>query len=74
MEKLIITIAPTGNVPTKSMTPHVPVTPEEIAKDLVACYEKGAAVAHIHARDGEGVPYNILTKRFGYLMRRDVPL
>ncbi|MCC5465372.1 3-keto-5-aminohexanoate cleavage protein [Pelosinus baikalensis] len=56
MEKLIITIAPTGNVPTKSMTPHVPVTPEEIAKDLVACYEKGAAVAHIHARDGEGVP------------------
>ncbi len=56
MEKLIITIAPTGNVPTKSMTPHVPVTPEEIANDLVACYGKGASVAHIHARDEEGVP------------------
>lgn len=56
MEKLIITIAPTGNVPTKDMTPHVPVTPAEIAKDVLACYEKGAAVAHIHARNPEGKP------------------
>lgn len=56
MEKLIITIAPTGNVPTKTMTPHVPVTPAEIAKDLITCYEKGAAVAHIHARDDDGIP------------------
>lgn len=51
MEKLIITIAPTGNVPTKVMTPHVPVTAAEVAKDIIACCEKGAAVAHIHARD-----------------------
>lgn len=56
MEKLIITIAPTGNVPTKSMTPHVPVTPAEIVEDVVACYERGAAVVHIHARDAEGKP------------------
>lgn len=56
MEKLIITIAPTGNVPTKEMTPHVPLTPEEIVKDLIACYEKGAAVAHIHGRDEAGIP------------------
>jgi 3-keto-5-aminohexanoate cleavage enzyme len=56
MEKLIITIAPTGNVPTKAMTPHVPVAPAEIVQDLLACYEKGAAVAHLHARDGEGTP------------------
>lgn len=56
MEKLIITIAPTGNVPTKTMTPHVPVTADEIAKDIVACYERGASVAHIHARDAEGNP------------------
>jgi len=56
MEKLIITIAPTGNVPTRAMTPHVPLTPAEIVKDLIACYEKGAAVAHIHARDDEGIP------------------
>jgi 3-keto-5-aminohexanoate cleavage enzyme len=56
MEKLIITIAPTGNVPTKKMTPHVPVTPEEIANDIIACYESGAAVAHIHVRDQDGKP------------------
>ncbi|MCM0759819.1 3-keto-5-aminohexanoate cleavage protein [Sporomusa sphaeroides DSM 2875] len=56
MEKLIITIAPTGNVPTKSMTPYVPVTADEIARDISACYAQGAAVAHIHARDEEGKP------------------
>ena len=56
MEKLIITIAPTGNVPTKAMTPHVPVTAEEITRDLVTCYRKGAAVAHIHARDERESP------------------
>jgi 3-keto-5-aminohexanoate cleavage enzyme len=51
MEKLIITVAPTGNVPTRGMTPHVPVTPEEIAGDICDCHNAGAAVAHIHARD-----------------------
>jgi 3-keto-5-aminohexanoate cleavage enzyme len=56
MEKLIITIAPTGNVPTKQLTPHVPLTAEEIAADIVECYQKGAAVAHIHARDNSGSP------------------
>lgn len=56
MEKLIITIAPTGNVPTKAMTPHVPVTPAEIANDIIACREAGAAVAHIHARDEQQAP------------------
>ena len=56
MEKLIITLAPTGNVPTKAMTPHVPVTAEQIATDIAACYEKGASVAHIHARDDEEKP------------------
>ncbi len=56
MEKLIITIAPTGNVPTKKMTSHVPVTTEEITNDIIASYEAGAAVAHIHVRDEEGIP------------------
>lgn len=56
MEKLIITIAPTGNVPTKALTPHVPVTAQQIADDIALCYEKGARVAHIHARDDEEKP------------------
>lgn len=56
MEKLIITVAPTGNVPTKAMTPFVPVTAEEIADDIVGCCQAGASVAHIHARNEEGNP------------------
>ena len=51
MEKLIITIAPTGNVPTKEMTPYAPLTAKEIAQDIADCYAAGAAIAHIHARD-----------------------
>jgi len=51
MNKLIITVAPVGSVPNKKITPHVPVTPEEISSDALECYKAGAAVAHVHARD-----------------------
>ena len=53
MDKLIITIAPTGSVPRKEQNPHVPVTPEEIVAAAVRCRNAGAAVIHIHARDKE---------------------
>jgi 3-keto-5-aminohexanoate cleavage enzyme len=56
MEKLIITVAPTGNVPTRAMNPFLPLTPDEIAEDIYSCYQAGAAVAHIHARDESGRP------------------
>ena len=56
MEKLIITVAPTGNVPTKEMNPHLPVTPEEIAETAVRCREAGASLIHVHARDAAGKP------------------
>lgn len=56
MEKLIITIAPTGNVPTKEMNPATPIAIEEIVEDIKKCRELGAAMAHIHVRDGEGKP------------------
>ncbi|MDI3534765.1 MAG: 3-keto-5-aminohexanoate cleavage enzyme [Thermosediminibacterales bacterium] len=56
MEKLIITVAPTGNVPTKELNPNVPITPDEIAECVYKCWQLGAAVAHIHARDGAGKP------------------
>ncbi len=67
MEKLIITLAPTGNVPTREMTPHVPLTPAEIAADAVKCCQAGAAVCHIHARDDEGKPTH-LRERFAAIM------
>lgn len=53
-KKLIITAALCGAGTTKQQTPHVPVTPEEIAADSVACVKAGAAIIHIHARDSEG--------------------
>ncbi len=56
MEKLIITAALTGNVPTREMTPHVPLTPTEIADDVRRCVDAGASIVHIHARDPEGRP------------------
>ncbi|MGD8267808.1 MAG: 3-keto-5-aminohexanoate cleavage protein [Desulfobacterales bacterium] len=56
MEKLIITAALTGNVPTREMTPHVPLTPAEIADDVRRCVDAGASLVHIHARDREGRP------------------
>ena len=55
-KKIIITLAPTGNVPTKEKNPSTPVTPQEIADQIYACWREGAAVAHIHARDANGKP------------------
>jgi 3-keto-5-aminohexanoate cleavage enzyme len=54
--KLIITIAPTGNVPTREMNPHLPVTPEEIAETADRCRKAGASLIHIHARDPNEKP------------------
>ncbi len=56
VEKLIITLAPTGMIPTKKQTPYVPVTPEEIAEDTYQAYKLGVSVVHVHARDENGVP------------------
>jgi 3-keto-5-aminohexanoate cleavage enzyme len=56
MEKLIITVALTGNVPTKEMNPNVPVTPDEIAADVRRCFDAGASVFHVHARDSNHKP------------------
>lgn len=52
-KKVIITCAVTGSIHTPSMSPHLPVTPEEIARDAVAAAEAGAAMLHLHARDPE---------------------
>ncbi|MBQ9663025.1 MAG: 3-keto-5-aminohexanoate cleavage protein [Oscillospiraceae bacterium] len=53
-QKLIITAALLGNGTTKEMNPAVPYTPEEIARDAVACVKAGASIIHIHVRDDEG--------------------
>ena len=56
MEKLIITIAPTGNVPTYELNPNSALTIEKIVKDVKECKEAGATVAHLHVRDEKFLP------------------
>ena len=53
MAKVIISAAITGGIHTPSMSPYLPITPEQIADETVRSYEAGAAVAHIHARNPE---------------------
>ena len=48
---VIITCAVTGSVHTPSMTPHLPITPDDIARESVEAAEAGAAVIHLQARD-----------------------
>src|SRR4051794_21377215 len=43
-------------VPTRAMTPHVPLTPEEIARDVAAAAGVGITSVHLHARDADGAP------------------
>lgn len=53
---MIVNVALTGAVPGKDDNPLLPVTPEEIAADALACAEAGAAVVHLHVRDETGEP------------------
>jgi len=50
-DKVIITCAVTGAIHTPSMSPFLPVTPEEIAEAAVGAAQAGAAIIHLHARD-----------------------
>ena len=51
--KVIITCAIPGSIHTPSMSPYLPVTPDEIATAAIAAAEAGATVLHLHARDPE---------------------
>ncbi|MFZ9414612.1 MAG: 3-keto-5-aminohexanoate cleavage protein [Alphaproteobacteria bacterium] len=49
--KTIITCAVTGSIHTPTMSPHLPITPDEIARESIAAAEAGASIIHLHARD-----------------------
>jgi len=51
--KVIISCAVTGSIHTPSMSPHLPVTAQEIAEAALGAAEAGAAIVHLHARDPE---------------------
>jgi 3-keto-5-aminohexanoate cleavage enzyme len=53
-DKVIITVAQTGALVNKSMNPNLPEQPVEIADSAYECYQEGAAICHIHARDKDG--------------------
>ena len=50
---VIITCAPTGGIHTPTMSPHLPITPAEIATASIEAAEAGASIIHLHARDPE---------------------
>jgi len=52
-DKFIVSAALTGAIHTPTMSPHLPITPDELAEDARRAYEAGAAVVHVHARNPE---------------------
>jgi len=57
MPKAIFTAALTGGIHTPTMSPYLPITPDQLAEHAIAAYEAGAAVAHVHVRNPEtGMP------------------
>ena len=59
MSKVIITCAVTGSIHTPTMSPHLPVTPDQIAAGAIGAAEAGASILHLHARnpnDGSPTP------------------
>jgi len=66
--KVIITCAVTGSIHTPTMSPHLPITPEEIAQSSIEAARAGAAIIHLHARDPEsGYPSAKLEDFMGFL-------
>lgn len=53
---MIVNVAMTGAVPSRTDNPTVPLTPAEIVDDVLACAAAGASVFHVHVRDDDGEP------------------
>ena len=53
---MVLTAAMVGAEVTREMTPHLPISAEEIAEDAAKCREAGAAMVHIHVRKPDGSP------------------
>ena len=56
MGKFIISFTPTGLIPTKQMTPHIPVATDEIVKEVLNARKFGISIVHLYARNSEGKP------------------
>src|SRR3954471_22412690 len=70
--KVIITCAVTGSIHTPSMSPYLPITPDEIAQAAIGAAQAGAAIVHLHARnpnDGSPTQDPELFRQFGANIR-----
>ena len=65
----IVNAALTGMVPTRALSPHVPLSEDEIVSDALACRAAGAAIVHLHVRDEAGRPCH-RADRYAPLIRR----
>src|SRR5438270_14015514 len=68
--KVIITCAVTGAIHTPSMSPHIPITPDEIIADSLAAAEAGASVIHLHARNPDNGRPDQTTEAFARFLPR----
>ncbi len=55
-DKVIITCAVTGSIHTPTMSPHLPITGDEVAEQAIGAAEAGASILHLHARNPDGSP------------------
>jgi uncharacterized protein (DUF849 family) len=70
VRKVIITCAVTGAIHTPSMSPHLPITPDEIIEEALAAAEAGASILHLHARDPETGRPDQTVEAFGRFLPR----
>ena len=68
--KVIITCAITGAIHTPTMSPHLPITPDEITSAAIAAAEAGAAILHLHARNPETGQPDQTPEAFGRFLPR----
>ncbi len=73
--KAIISAAITGAIHTPAMSPHLPITPQQMIDDIMSVYDAGGAVAHLHARDPQTGQPNADQDVFKEVVRRsEAPL
>ena len=68
--KVIITCAVTGAIHTPTMSPHLPITPDEITREALAAAEAGASILHLHARNPETGQPDQTPEAFGRFLPR----
>jgi len=66
---LIVNFAPTGMIPTKEMTPHVPISVEEIVADVRRAVDIGITMVHLHARDAATGESTYKAEVYGEIIR-----